>query len=175
MITPTASLLTVLSARHGAAHFSGPRADAILGIIRGFPEPQRVPVAPGTAALAGLPGPVVAGMLPSEDFLRVWDVGALPPEHRAQCEHERQNFISWFERRATHFHLQPSDAVLVPTATTPIEVTWADIAEWVGSVTLFNTGATLVRDGGRIVLALVGTDGSVNATLGPDSDGCACH
>jgi hypothetical protein len=173
MLSPTSTLLTLASAAHGAERFQGPRAEPIKALIASFPNPRQVTLAEAATTLASVSSPIVAGMLPSEDFLRFWEIASLPEPARTRCERQRQNFIQWFEDRAVQFQLKTTDPIVLPTGTEILTLPWSDVREWVGAVAMFTVGSTLVRNNGGIYLALIATDGTRNFVPGPDFDGCS--
>jgi len=144
-----------------------------MQLVNTFPVPRQVKLEDATSALARTSPPIVAGILPDEDFLRLWEINALPADARHRCEQQRQNFIEWYENRAVQFGLAPGDPIVLPRGKDRLTLPWSDVREWVSTVTLFTVGSTLVRNESAIFLAFIAVDGTMNLVPGPDYDGCS--
>jgi hypothetical protein len=144
-----------------------------MELVTTFPVPRQAKLEDATSALASASPPIVAGMLPGEGFLRLWEIDALPADARHRCEQQRQNFLQWFDDRAVQFQLQSSDLIVVPRGQDRLTLSWSDVRDWVSAVTLFTVGSTLVRNEGAIFLAFIAVDGTMNFAPGPDYDGCS--
>jgi len=144
-----------------------------MEMVTSFPVPRQANLEDAPSALASATPPIVAGILPGEGLVRLWEIEALPAEARDRCEQQRQICLQWFDDRAAQFQLLPSDLIVVPRGQDRLTLPWSDVREWVSTVTLFTVGSTLVRNEGAIVLAFIAADGTMNFVPGPDYDGCS--